>query len=305
MVPGSRLESSGGIAAKSFWVNTRSACACPECIAEDRGAWQLQWLLPWSFACLRHNLVLPQHCPKCRQPLRSNISARPNAFSLASGIPVTGCCENRLGFGEKVESTDSKCGFELAQMQAISLVEWSALIAAQQRLNDAMEGKTMKVGGQAVSSVDYLKDIRVISKLLLFASDMKLLENLPGEMANYIEMLFADYQLQYSKSQVTPDFKRGGQLCEPYLAYRDNAVMAAILPTATHIAASSDSSELAAHLDELLSYVYRRSRPYSTRAKSLLASKIFSNRLRLLILKAIGVSVVAEEIHLRLKLGSV
>ncbi|WP_329143059.1 TniQ family protein [Streptomyces sp. NBC_01456] len=29
---------------------------CPACLADDGGRWQLSWRLPWSFACIRHEL---------------------------------------------------------------------------------------------------------------------------------------------------------------------------------------------------------------------------------------------------------
>ena len=273
---------------KKYWISQKSSCVCPECIATYEGALQLQWVLPWSFACLTHNAVLLQYCSQCRLPLRSNIANGSRAFSITSGVPTPGHCENRLKVEGKVNSSGPKCGFPLSQFPTISIAKWPAMITAQKQLNSAMNGEMMMMGGRRVPSTEYLRNIKIISKLLLFASNIELLEALPEEVRRHIELIFADYRLQYENEA---EFKRGGRICEPYLAYHDNVIMAAILPTATRIAASPTSSELATNLDRVLYHAFQCSRGQSIRVRNALSDRAFSDYLRFLIMEAAGISV--------------
>ncbi|MDU0314116.1 TniQ family protein [Phycicoccus sp. M110.8] len=54
------------------WVYTRSSMACPTCLAESGGVWQLTWKLPWLFMCERHQCYLVSTCPCCGHALQSN-----------------------------------------------------------------------------------------------------------------------------------------------------------------------------------------------------------------------------------------
>ena len=47
------------------WAYFSGSHLCPRCVGEDRGAWQLAWKLPWSFACVRHRILLVDTCPRC------------------------------------------------------------------------------------------------------------------------------------------------------------------------------------------------------------------------------------------------
>ena len=284
--PKPEMRGSSRSIAQSDWVSTHSLCVCPKCIAEARGAWQLQWLLPWTFACSRHNVVLAQHCTECSQPLRSSSFSERSALPLVLGVPRVGCCVNRLPLGKRVDSTKLKCDFMLSQLQATSIAEWPAMVAAQQQLNCAIEGEETVVGGDPAGSAYFFNLLKVICKLLLFANDMSLLEDLPEEVADHIQQLFSGYQRQYSNAS---GFQRGEAHSEPHLAYRDNNVMAAILPTATRIAADSSRLELVSDFDKLLYHAFKRSRARSTRVRDLLASRIFPHDLRYWIAEALKI----------------
>ncbi len=47
---------------------------CPDCLNESRGRWQLAWRLGWSFACLRHSLLLADCCLSCGRRQRQLLS---------------------------------------------------------------------------------------------------------------------------------------------------------------------------------------------------------------------------------------
>jgi len=44
------------------WRRHTGSRYCPTCLREDNGRWQLQWRLPWTFACLRHHQLLADTC---------------------------------------------------------------------------------------------------------------------------------------------------------------------------------------------------------------------------------------------------
>jgi hypothetical protein len=48
-------------------VRSRDA-ACLPCLAED-GAWRTSWCLPWTVACVRHEVYLTRSCPSCGRRL--------------------------------------------------------------------------------------------------------------------------------------------------------------------------------------------------------------------------------------------
>lgn len=63
---------------------------CPACLRETRGRWQLIWFLTWSFACLKHNCLLVDHCPECRVHQRSTLQYRrvPTPTVCKCGCPL-------------------------------------------------------------------------------------------------------------------------------------------------------------------------------------------------------------------------
>jgi|GEM_PF-953381 len=71
---------------------------CPPCLAGQDGRWLLAWRLPWTFACLRHHILLQDNCPGCGRQARGHLSAaglNPEATCPAS--PARGrCCGTDL-----------------------------------------------------------------------------------------------------------------------------------------------------------------------------------------------------------------
>lgn len=65
---------------------------CPACIRETAGRWQLAWRLGWSFACMHHNCLLVDVCPKCGGHQRSTqlyrSSPSPSPASCRCGHPL-------------------------------------------------------------------------------------------------------------------------------------------------------------------------------------------------------------------------
>lgn len=57
---------------------------CPHCLSDSQDRWQIRWRLGWSFACLKHNVLLLDACPTCH--------ARPRRRQTFRGLPEPGLC---------------------------------------------------------------------------------------------------------------------------------------------------------------------------------------------------------------------
>lgn len=49
------------------WLDLRGSSYCPQCLAEDEGAWQAIWRFPWIYACTRHLTLMTPTCPTCHE----------------------------------------------------------------------------------------------------------------------------------------------------------------------------------------------------------------------------------------------
>ncbi|WP_374227332.1 TniQ family protein [Streptomyces sp. AC512_CC834] len=61
---------------------------CPACLEETGGRWQVTWRLGWSFACIRHHVLLADRCPACLRTLDC-------APTPAGKCPVPACAPAR------------------------------------------------------------------------------------------------------------------------------------------------------------------------------------------------------------------
>lgn len=53
----------------SAWFSDHWARWCTQCLRENDSRWLLQWLLPWTFACLKHRAFLAAECIRCLSPV--------------------------------------------------------------------------------------------------------------------------------------------------------------------------------------------------------------------------------------------
>ena len=92
---------------------------CPECLSESGGRWRLDWRLGWTFACMRHNSVLADHCPQCGEHQRRQLNYR--------YLPSPATC---------------RCGHDLRESSSTELHQGHPIMAAQQRIQAVIDGNT-------------------------------------------------------------------------------------------------------------------------------------------------------------------
>jgi len=108
------------------WGRASGSNFCPRCLADSGGRWALSWHLVWSFACMRHRVVLASRCGSCSQVPRSG----ENRFDHV--IDGARCChpvpaDRRTGRGPGVP----RCGAMLTGHPAEELDARHPLLRSQ------------------------------------------------------------------------------------------------------------------------------------------------------------------------------
>ncbi len=136
------------------WAYFSGSHVCPGCLADSGGAWQLKWKLPWSFACVRHKVLLADTCPQCERRIgmaRQDGSSRPR---FVSRIPQPGYCANAQPPGiAAIGRAAIPCGQPLTEITAESLSRHPRLLVAQDALDRALEASSASLEGEAVATL--------------------------------------------------------------------------------------------------------------------------------------------------------
>lgn len=151
------------------WLYLSGSNVCPECIAEDDGAWQVAWKLPWVFSCPRHACLLLAECPSCRlrfSAWRRDRQLRPRFADL---VPEPGRCTNSLGGGVRGKQT-GMCGLDITSLFATSLERNSAILTAQAEIFRALRTRSAVLAGERVHSLEYFRVLRGAVALLMYAA---------------------------------------------------------------------------------------------------------------------------------------
>lgn len=66
--------------AEQHFIRLAQSNACPQCLADSDGAWQLPWRLGLNFMCLTHGRYLISFCRECGTPLQSSRMANQRRY---------------------------------------------------------------------------------------------------------------------------------------------------------------------------------------------------------------------------------
>ncbi|MBZ6081338.1 TniQ family protein [Streptomyces olivaceus] len=99
---------------------------CPACLRDQGGRGPLLWRLPWTFACMEHQLLLADFCPTCGHPP----SPWKNYFKGPRDIGV--CTRDQLG--QAAQGGRRLCATDLLHAPAICLPPNGLVLRAQQRV---------------------------------------------------------------------------------------------------------------------------------------------------------------------------
>jgi hypothetical protein len=163
----------------SEWAYFYGSHACPHCIRENGGAWQLAWKLPWSFACVKHKCYLVAHCPACKRRLASGRRDRSLTPLFVKRVPKPNLCNNpqpdgvgRLGRGSQ------PCGYDLTSIPTVAAS--FEKLQVQMLLNERLSGKLLIMPNSEISAQQYFRDLRSLCAFILYCAEAEDLGNLPA-----------------------------------------------------------------------------------------------------------------------------
>ena len=136
---------------------------CPECLANSHGRWQLEWRLPWVFACpKKHFRLLADSCPSCGQTQRTI-----DGWLRGDLVPALELCRATAPNG-------SRCGHLLSTTSTIALAEGHPFLKAQAALSDILYDATVTAGlygTMPASTKQFLTDLRLLAMRFAEATD--------------------------------------------------------------------------------------------------------------------------------------
>jgi hypothetical protein len=243
----------------SEWAYFSGSHACPHCIREDEGAWQLAWKLPWSFACVKHKCYLVPRCPGCERRLASGRRDRSLSPLFVRQVPKPGYCSNPKpdGMGRLGRSALA-CGNDLASIPTIAASP--ATLRVQELLNECLSGIVPTFLGNRVSALDYFYDLRSLCAFILYCAEPDDLGRLQApEVAAF--RAFADERDRISIARQESATPRNGERMRLVFARQEiPELMAAIVPLATTILAAADAPSISALLLPLTERLIMRTR---------------------------------------------
>lgn len=159
------------------YVATNRSRYCSKCLEETGGRWQLQWRLPWVFACTRHSCLLSDTCPQCDQYQVLN----PRWF-LPSNVPTPGRC----AMATVPRNLGQRCGADLAAADTRQLAPDGGLVAASKEIADAAEVTRTSWGqgiyrGDPVAPGAYFHDLHLLVTRILTLVDINIIGELVGQ----------------------------------------------------------------------------------------------------------------------------
>jgi len=269
------------IAART-WAYAVGSHACPECLRDMGGAWQVAWKLPWAFACVRHRRLLADTCPRCHRRLGTGTPDGRSAPMFRSRVPVPGCCNNAspAGFTGRGRAA-IPCGQPLPEIPTDTVEADSRLLAGQVAVHAALDGAPVAIAGTPVATLEYFADVRALCALLLFGcrEDM-FLDGPPSArlaVAMYTAARDAKAEARRAVEQEGGDVRRGPRTRYFRTTPRCAALLAAIVPPAVALLAAPSPGAFARGLKPYVAAAERRGRAH---AMNLATDFGFSPRLR-------------------------
>jgi hypothetical protein len=230
--------------AASEWAYFSGSHACPHCIREDEGAWQLAWKLPWSFACVKHKCYLVPRCPACERRFESGRHDQSLSPLFARQVPKPGHCGNPRPDGMGRFGRNSlPCGHDLASIP--TTVASLTTLRLQQRLNECLTGAVPTILGRQVRALQYFYDLRSLCAFILYCAELDDLGHLPTPEVVAFSAFSVERDRIFAARQESPTPRNGEQMRLVFARQESPELMAAVVRLATTILAATDPPSIA------------------------------------------------------------
>lgn len=227
--------------AQAEWAGFSGSVCCPACLREDDGGWRIRWKLWTSFACLQHQALLVDRCPRCERRTGSYRADQGNRPRFATHVPSPGRCSNSLAVGAAGSGKAARpCGQDLTVVPTVDLSGAPRLLDAQRTILAALAAGSAEVASKQVTALTYFRHLRSLVALALHAGEPDDLGKLPPAIRGALEEHFSERD----------DTRRGeagrkGTSLHPYKAPpEDVRLIAATLPWAVEVLGQLDQLSL-------------------------------------------------------------
>jgi AraC-like DNA-binding protein len=135
---------------------------CPVCLEHSGGRWQLEWRLPWVFACQKHSRLLADTCQACGQTQRTS-----HGWLSGHLVPTPERCSATAPTGER-------CAADLSATPTTTLGESHPFLKAQAVLSGLSPNTTLTSGlyqTWPASTAQFLTDLRLLALRAAEATD--------------------------------------------------------------------------------------------------------------------------------------
>jgi hypothetical protein len=152
---------------------------CPLCMKARPGRRKLEWLLPWTFACVQHRCFLADSCPQCTQQQSAS------DWLARRRYPHPDRCD-RLG---KDFAAPRRCTARLSKTHPDRLQEKHPVLSMQHRLTELLAAQTVDAGVYhvfPVSAEQLLVDVHVLGNWITRAPNLvKLIGLFDGRVTDH------------------------------------------------------------------------------------------------------------------------
>ncbi len=153
--------------ARQGWVYFNGTHLCPACLRERSGAWSLLWKLPWSFACVKHQVILVDRCPDCGRRPRAGYQDNRLSPPFYGKIPRPLLCNNVLPTGiARHGQASAGCCCDLSRLAALPAD--AEVLEAQAFLDAELQSA---IGGRSAEGKQFFDEMRSICALALYCAE--------------------------------------------------------------------------------------------------------------------------------------
>ncbi|MEJ8814276.1 TniQ family protein [Variovorax ureilyticus] len=225
----------------SEWGYFKGSHLCPICLRESRGIWLSHWKLPWSFACVRHGILLLHRCPICQ--------GRPRHGQTTGLCPISLDCVPEPILCNNARFPQTKGKARASRICACSFIELEApkaspsTLAAQCFIDRILQNGVSPE--PAPTTREFFDEMRATCALLLFTLEVEDFGHLEAPVDEAVAAHIQQRKEILERRQALPAH------CRPRLptyingAPTDSFLMAAVVPKALEIV-KARTSELVA-----------------------------------------------------------
>lgn len=215
------------------WVRSNGSFACPACLVDNGGIWDIAWKTGYQFGCPRHLIHLVDKCPSCNK-IPMELGGR-----TTRTVPALDLCDNSLG--------PDRCECPISDWPTEPLTPDQQVVALA--VDEMLNGGSGSVAGSSVDAPTWFRAVRWIATMAAIPLTEDDLDGLPGNLLpNASRYTTGNQRAREDRSLGVADrrIQTGGVSLQPL------GIAAITIPAATRILDAPSAEESALLLADLL-----------------------------------------------------